>query len=130
MAKILYEVECGLIAIGDEHDAEKATCRCPIHNERERIVRVQTSEWLANCRNCSWRRWYRNDQNLARDESRRHWLRNPSHKTTNEKRSRLAAKDAELTLKKRIAEMGLMWYNGQVRLPQKSPTELEDIPPF
>jgi hypothetical protein len=130
MAKLVYEVECGAIVIGDESDAEKASSRCYIHNKRETIVRVQLSEWLSNCHNCSWRRWYGNDEILARDESRRHWLRNASHKTSTQPRRRRAAIDAELALKKRIAEMGLMWYNGRVRLPQKSPTELEDIPPF
>ena len=130
MGKLVYEVACGAIVIGDESDAEKASSRCYIHNERETIVRVQLSEWLSNCHNCAWRRWYGNDESLARDESRRHWLRKPSHKTSVQKRSRRTAQDAELALKKRIAEMGLMWYNGRVRLPQKEPKATEDIHPF
>src|SRR5215831_16348405 len=123
MTNLVYEVACGAIVIGDESDAEKASCRCYIHNERETIVRVQLAEWLTYCHNCSWRRWYGNDENKARDESRRHWLRNNSHKTTVIRRQRRAAIDAEFALKKRIAEMGLMWYNGRVRLPQKEPEE-------
>jgi len=130
MAKLVYEVECGATVIGDESDAEKASSRCYIHNKRETIVRVQLSEWLSNCHNCSWRRWYGNDENMARDESRRHWLRNGSHKTSVQKRKRRAAQDAEYALMKRIAEMGLLWYNGRVRLPQKESEATEDIPPF
>jgi hypothetical protein len=128
--KILYELACGNLALGSEDDAEKTTCRCHIHNEREPIVRVQLSEWLSNCHDCAWRRWYGIDQSLARESARRHWLRHNSHKTTVEKRSRPAARDVELTLKKKVVDLGGIWYNGRVRPPQKPlPPEL-DIPPF
>jgi hypothetical protein len=128
--KILYELECGNLAYGGEHDAEKTVSLCHIHHQHERIVRVQRSEWLANCYDCAWRRWFGNDQALARDESRRHWLRRPTHKTTVEKRNRPAAIDAEWRLRKKIADLGGIWYNGRVRLPQKASIELPDIPPF
>ena len=130
MPKILYEVECGALVLGKEEDAERTTVRCYIHNKLESITRVQISEWLVNCQSCAWRRWYGIDKELANDESRRHWLRNPAHKCTVQKRNRRAAQDAELTLKRKIAQMGLLWYNGRVRLPQKEPEVTEDIPPF
>src|SRR5215472_1105362 len=128
MTRILYELSCGNLAYGGEDDAEKTTCRCHIHNEREPIVRVQLSEWLSDCHNCKWRRWCGLDKDLARDESRRHWLRHPSHKTTVQKRRRRAASDAEWVLKKKVVDQGGIWYNGRVRLPQKQSEELPDIP--
>jgi hypothetical protein len=128
---IIYEVQCGALAFGGINDADATTCMCHIHNEREPIVRVQRSEWLSNCINCNWRRWYGNDQALARDESRRHWLRHQDHKTTVQKRNRPAAIDAEWHLKRKIADLGGMWYNGRVQLPGNLVKAVEsDEPPF
>src|SRR3974377_997671 len=110
----LYELACGTIAFGELSDAEKTTCRCHIHNEREAIVRVQCSEWLSDCHDCKWRRWCGNNRILANDQSRRHWLRNNSHKVSVQKRERRSAKDAEWQLKKKVEDMGGTWYNGRV----------------
>lgn len=130
---ILYELECGTLAFGSLNDASTTTCRCHIHNKREQIVRVQISEWLSNCSNCAWRRWYGNDDNKARDESRRHWLRNPSHKCTTMRRERYVSKMAEMDLKKKVADMGWVWYNGRVQpgtIQQNSVEEFTEEPPF
>jgi hypothetical protein len=130
---ILYELICGTLVFGSLNDASITTSRCHIHNKREPIVRVQTSEWLSNCHDCNWRRWYGNDQGKARDESRRHWLRHPDHKGTVSKRERYTSKMAEMDLRKKVADMGWTWYNGRVQpgtMYRNSREELPEEPPF
>jgi hypothetical protein len=125
-------LQCGTLAFGGIDDADATTCRCHIHNESEPIVRVQTSEWLSNCINCAWRRWCGNDKSFAGDQSRRHWLRHQNHKTTVQKRRRPAAIDAEFHLKRKVADMGWMWYNGRVVIPPGISVKSDDSdePPF
>ena len=130
---ILYELECGEITLGELADASTTTSRCYYHNKREGIVRVVLSEWLSYCDNCSWRRWYGNDRNKARDESRRHWLRNPHHKSSTAYRQRRLSIMAQMDLKSKVADMGWRWYNGRIERPgisQNGSQPDADIPPF
>ena len=128
---ILYELTCGQITFGEYDDVFRLDAHCLMHGIREGIVRIITSEWLVWCDDCiKWRRWCGMHKGLAQETSRRHWRKNPGHKPEIRFSGRYLSKQAEMDLRKKVAEMEWMWYNGKVIRPGNKEQELPDEPPF